>query len=393
MSFYECMNVYVESGDDGDPAEELSKYNQTSALVQVQISATLSFSWRQYRRATTRRSIPHASHKATTNEILAGHQVLSEETAAAGGTPCCRREDDLKPGGHGGLTKHRFLDQHKRLKVPKGMMAMGVRSKDRGPTSGGASRATSTTSTANNNNGTHQQETAPKRSAATEFIGVIRALLWLSPSPRHAAPAPAAAAAPMASATTAGMAAIAHANEVKMAEIDADKPRKRRQWRPRTALDVSGHSFTKPVQAKIERTKCLQRQPAAVPESSDVSTASYSPALVSQKPTFWDFQEGRTEDDTHHPGGGRWWTQRERGEAVSDEHPSSLRSVRACSSASTLPPSPVGGTAAAAAAGPPDAAPNQPRSELPPLAPKNGRRNYCSRRRCSRQLPRSVYVV
>ncbi|CAN0470901.1 unnamed protein product [Ectocarpus sp. 12 AP-2014] len=339
--------------------------------------------------------------------MLAGHQVrvLSEETAAVGGTPCCRREDDLQPGGHGGLTKHRFLDQHKRLKVPKGMMAMGVRSKYRGQTSGGSSRVTSTTSTANSNNGTHQQETAPKRSAATEFIGVIRAVLWLSPSPHHAAPAPAAAAspaaapmaaavAPMAAATTAGMAAIAQANEVKMAEIDADKPpRKRQQWRPRTALDVSGHSFAKPVQAKIERTKCQQRQPAALPDSSDVSTASYSPALASQKPTFWDFQEeGRTEDDTHHPGGGRWWAQRERGEAVPDEHASSLRSVRACSSASTLPPSPVGGTAAAAA-GPPDAAPNQPRSELPPLAPKNGCRKYSNGRRCSRQLPRSVYVV
>ncbi|CBN76920.1 expressed unknown protein [Ectocarpus siliculosus] len=281
------------------------------------------------------------------------------------------------------------------------MMAMGVRSKDRGQTSGGASRATSTTSTGNNNNGTHQQETTPKRSAATEFIGVIRALLWLSPSPHHAAPAPAAAAspvaaaaAPMAAATTAGMAVIAQANEVKMAEINADKPRKRQQWRPRTALDVSGHSFAKPVQAKIERTKSLRRRPAVVPESSDVSTASYSPALASQKPTFWDFPEGRTEDDTHRPGGGRWWTQRERGEAVSDEHASSLRSVRACSSASTLPPSPVGGTAATAAAGPPDAAPNQPRSELPPLAPKNGCRKYSSSsRRCSRQLPRSVYVV
>lgn len=192
------------------------------------------------------------------------HQVLSEETAAAGGTPCCRRED-FKPGGHGGLTKHRFLDQHQRLKVPKGMMAMGVRSKDRGQTSGGASRATSTTSTANNNNGTHQQDTAPKRSTTTEFIGVIRALLWLSPSPHHAAPAPAAAAAPVAAmaapmaaaaapraaATTAGMAAIAQANEVKMAEIDADEPRKRQQWRPRTALDVSGHSFAKPVQVKL----------------------------------------------------------------------------------------------------------------------------------------------
>ncbi|CAN0173980.1 unnamed protein product [Ectocarpus sp. 8 AP-2014] len=202
----------------------------------------------------------------------------------------------------------------------------------------------------------------------------------------------AAAAAPMAAATTAGMAAIAQANEVKTAEIDADKPRKRQQWRPRTALDVSGHSFAKPVQAKIESTKCLQRQPAVVPESSDASTASYSPALASQKPPFWDSQEGRTEDDTHHPGGGRWWTQRERGEAVSDEHASSLRSVRACSSASTLPPSPVGGTAAAAA-GPPDAAPNHPRSELPPLAPKNGCRKYRSSRRRSRQLPRSVYVV
>ncbi|CAN0221512.1 unnamed protein product [Ectocarpus sp. 4 AP-2014] len=348
--------------------------------------------------------------------MLAGHQVrvLSEETAAAGGTPCCRRKDDLKPGGHGGLTKHRFLHQHQRLKVPKVMMAMGVRSKDTGQTSGGASRATSTTSTANKNNGNHQQETAPKRSASTEFIGVIRALLWLSPSPHHAAPAPAAAAspvaavaapvaaaaspagaaaAPMAAATTAGMAAIAQANEVKMAEIDADKPRKRQQWRPRTALDVSGHSFAKPVQAKIERTKCLQRQPAAVPDSSDVSTASYSPALASQKPTFWDFQEGRMEDDTRHPGGGRWWTQRERGEAGSDEYASPLRSVRAGSSASTLPPSPVGGTAATAAAGPPDAAPNQPRSELPPLAPKNGHRKYSSSRRCSRQLPRSVYAV
>ncbi|CAM9918837.1 unnamed protein product [Ectocarpus sp. 8 AP-2014] len=349
------------------------------------------------------------------NEMLAGHQqVLSEATAAAGGTRCCRREDDLKPGGHGGLTKHRFLDQHRRLKVPKGMMAMGVHSKDRGQTSGGASRATSTTSTANNNNGTHQEQTTPKRSAATEFIGVIRALLWLSPSPHHAAPATvaaaspvavaaapvaavaapmAAAAAPMAAATTGGMAAIAQANEVKMAEIDADKPRKRQQWRPRTALDVSGHSFAKPVQSKIERTKCLQRQPAVVPESSDASTASYSPALASQKPTFWDFQEGRTEDDTHHPGCGRWWAQRER-----DEHASSLRSVRACSSASTLPPSPVGGAAAAAAAaGPPDAAPNHPRSELPPLAPKNGCRKYSSSSssssRCSRQLSRSVYVV
>ncbi|CAM9630595.1 unnamed protein product [Ectocarpus fasciculatus] len=297
------------------------------------------------------------------------------------------------------------------------VMAMGVRSKDRGQASGGASRATSTTSTTatdddddNNNNNTHKQEaTTTKRSAATEFIGVMRALLWLSPSPHHAAAAPAAAASPVAAAAvpvaaaaaataaagaaTTGVAAIAQANEAKIARMDADKPRKRQQWRPRTALDVSGHSFAKPVQAKIERTKCLQRQPAMVPESADGSTVSCSPALAPQKPTFWDFQEGRTEDDTHHPSG-RWRAQRGRGgEAVSDEHASPLRSVRASSSASTLPPSPVGGNAAfaAAAAGPPDASADQPRSELPPLAPKIRCRKHSSRR-CPRQQW-SVYVV
>ncbi|CAM9957555.1 unnamed protein product [Scytosiphon promiscuus] len=384
-------------------------------------------------------------------------RAAAAQQGAAGTPSCCARENSFGATSSGLRAPVCRFNHLRRQRGRLNVRKTGLHSSDENVQSrrlfGGAARATSSTSATQDDDHRQRQqqerlhEGAMRRHAVTaaDFVGVMRALLWMSPPSRHvASAAPSEAAAGMtetvriaevdATETPQVVAAAKQARDSDSSQVLGARNQERR-WEPRTSLDLSGHAFGEVLQAGIDRSKYRQRE-AAKFEPGDSETASNATLAAQQQEdqqrepeepknvvsrkefsgssctlsgemtnTVATADHAAPEGQANIPRGDKnsWWKNNhgDGGGAPSEVGGSDWSSptLRGSSSTSTLPPSPltsVGGGSDGADVAAADATKGRP--ELPPLVPGTRSRNYVksastatSSKRCVRRRQRQQH--